>query len=177
MKLQATSVLQKGLPRKCLSVNFVNFSRIPFLKNLSGRLLLTLQVHKVDKKVSRYCKKNIKLMSTEGLLVNLSQLWKCFFTVRKLSNHHSEKLTKTSKVLQEKYLRWSFVLVKRFFLQFHWVLLMTLKLMILWNFISKLHIQSPVEKLRWSFFVIMINVLRRLVILARALHRGYLTRF
>ena len=115
MKLQATSLLQKGLPRKCLSVNFVNFSRIPFLKNLSRWLLLTLQVHKVDKKVSRYCKKNIKVMSTEALLVNLNQLWKWFCMVRKLSNHHSEKLTKASKILQEKYLRWSFVLVKCFF--------------------------------------------------------------
>ena len=39
------------------------------------------------------------------------------------------------------------------FLQFTVTLLIILKLMILWNFIWKLHIQSPVEQLRWSFFV------------------------
>ena len=39
------------------------------------------------------------------------------------------------------------------FLQFTVILLMILKLMILWNFIWKLHIQSPIEQLWWSFFV------------------------
>ena len=36
----------------------------------------------------------------------------------------------------------------------------------------KLHIQSPVEQLRLSFFVEIINVLKPLVIFAGELHRG-----
>ena len=38
------------------------------------RLLLTLQVHKVDKIVSRYCNKEIKVISIEAILVVLRQI-------------------------------------------------------------------------------------------------------
>ena len=47
---------------------------------------------------------------------------------------------------------------------------MILKFMILWNFIWKLHIQNPFEKLLWSFFVEMINVLKPLIIFAGEPH-------
>ena len=60
------------------------------------------------------------------------------------------------------------------FLRLSVILLM---LMVLWNFILKLHIQSPVEQLRLSFFVEIINVLKPLVIFAGELHRGCLTGF
>ena len=71
---QPATLLQKKPLHRRFPVNFVNFLRAPFLKNSSGRLLLTLQVHKVDENLSRYCNKNIKVMSIEALLVTLCQL-------------------------------------------------------------------------------------------------------
>ena len=61
------------------------------------------------------------------------------------------------------------------FLRFTLILLMTLKLMIIWNFILKLHILSSVEQLRWSFFAEIVNVLQPLVIFSGDLHRRCLT--
>ena len=46
---QSAALLRKRPPRRCFHVNFVNFLRTPFLKNSSGRVLLSLQVYKVDK--------------------------------------------------------------------------------------------------------------------------------
>ena len=72
---QPAALLQKRPPHRCFPVNFVDFVRTLFLKNSSGRLLLTLQVHKLlDKNVSRYCNKNIKVISIEALLAPLCQL-------------------------------------------------------------------------------------------------------
>ena len=45
-----------------------------------------------------------------------------------------------------------FCYTQTFFLRFVVILIMILKLMIWWNFILKLHIQSLVKHLRWSFF-------------------------
>ena len=73
---QPAALLQKRPPRRCFPVNFVDLLRTSFLKNSSGRLLLALQVHKLNKNVSRYCNKSIKVMSIEALLVPLCQLLK-----------------------------------------------------------------------------------------------------
>ena len=63
------------------------------------------------------------------------------------------------------------------FLRFTVILLTILKFVILLNFIFKLHIQSPVEHLRWSVFTELNNVLKSLVIFEEELLRGYLTGF
>ena len=72
--LQAAALLQKRPRRRCFPVNFVEFLRTPFLKNFSGRLLLTLQVNKVYKNVPRYCNKDMEVVSIEAILVTLCQL-------------------------------------------------------------------------------------------------------
>ena len=79
------------------------------------QLLLTLQVHKVDKIVSRYCNKDIKVISIEALLVTLYRLWKWFFTVRKDWKPPSRKTYHNLRNLQIKYLWRSFVIFKPFF--------------------------------------------------------------
>ena len=75
-KLQAWSLQLyfKRDPDTCFPVNFLKFLRAPFLKNSFERLFLTLQIHKVDKSGSRYCNKDIKMISAETLLVTLCQL-------------------------------------------------------------------------------------------------------
>ena len=80
------------------------------LKNSSGRLLLTLQVHKVDKNVSRYCNKDIKVISVEAVLVTLYQLWKWYCMVKKLWKPPSRK---NFRNLQGKYLWRRFVITIR----------------------------------------------------------------
>ena len=82
--LHTAALLQKRPRLRCIPVNVVKFLKTPFLKNSSRRLLLTLQVHKVDKSVSRYCNKDVKVISIEAILVTLCQLWKMFSMVRKL---------------------------------------------------------------------------------------------
>ena len=72
--LQPVALLQKRPRRRSFPVNFLEFLRTLFLRNSSGRLLLTLQVHKVDKNVSRYCNKDIKVISIEAILVALRQI-------------------------------------------------------------------------------------------------------
>ena len=126
-----------------------------FFKNSSGRLLPTLQVHKVDKNVSRYGNKDIEVIYAEATLMPLCELWKWFCMVKKLWKPPSSKAYQNLRNLQWKYLWQSFVITIRqtIFLQFSVILLMILKLVILWNFIWKLHIQRPVEQLRWSLFV------------------------
>ena len=127
----------------------------PFLKNSSERLLLTVQVHKVDKNVSRHCNKYIKVISIEAILVTLCQPWKWFAWWKIFEKHHPEKTYQNFRNLQRKCLWRSFVITigETFFLRFTVILIMILKLMILWNFIWKLLIQSPVKQLRWSLFV------------------------
>ena len=51
----------------------------------------TLQVHKVDKNVSRYYNKDIKVIPVEPILVTLCQLWKWFSMLRKLWKPTSRK--------------------------------------------------------------------------------------
>ena len=157
MKSQ-TSSLQLCCKRDPGADVFLRNLRISFLKNSSERLLLTHRVHNLDKNVSRYFNKDIKVISTEVILVTLCQLWKWFCMVRKLWKPSSRKTYQNLRKLQGKYLKRSFVIVKPFFIQ-------------------KLHIQSSVDQLRWSFFVEIVNVLKPLVIFAGELHRGYLTRF
>ena len=89
--------------------------RTTFLENSSWRLLLTLQLHKWDKNVSRYCNKYIKVISIEALLVTLCQLWKWFCTVRKVWQPPSGKTYQNHRNLQGMYLWQSFVIVKPFF--------------------------------------------------------------
>ena len=85
-----------------------------------------------------------------------------------------EKTLKTT--IQKKFARKvsvvEFRYIQAIFLRLPVILLMILELMILWNYISKLYIQSQFEQLRWNFFVEMINVLKPLVIF-----RGCLTGF
>ena len=44
--MKPSTFLKKRLWHTCFPVNFVNFSRTPFLQNLSVRLLLELEIHK-----------------------------------------------------------------------------------------------------------------------------------
>ena len=150
MKLPA--LLQKRPRRRCFPVNVVKFLRTPFLKNSSGQLLLTLQVHKVDKNMSRNCNKDIKVKSTEAILVTLYRLQKWFCMVRKLWKLPFRTLIKISEISRKVTVA-EFRYSQTIFLQFVVTLLMILKLMIFWNFMWKLHMQSPFEQLRWSFFV------------------------
>ena len=69
-----------------------------------------------------------------------------------------KNFSKSPKSVVE-YLWWSFVIVEPFKIRLTVILLTILKLMILWNFNLKLHIQSPVEHLRWSFFADIVNML------------------
>ena len=124
----------------------------------------TLQVHKVDKNVSRYYNKDIKVIPVEPILVTLCQLWKWFSMLRKLWKPTSRKTYQNLRYLQGKYLWWSFLIVKPYLLiiiiflfwRFTITLLMTLKLIILWNFILKLYLRSwflslPfVDRLSWT---------------------------
>ena len=72
--LQPATLSQKRPWNRCFPVNALKFLRTLFLKKSSGRLLLTLQVHKVDKNVSGYCNKDIKVISIQAILVNLCHL-------------------------------------------------------------------------------------------------------
>ena len=70
--LQPAALLQKKPQHTYFSVNFVEF--FTFLLNSSGLLLQTLHVHKVETNGSRYCNKNIKVISTDAILVTLCYL-------------------------------------------------------------------------------------------------------
>ena len=103
--------------------------------------------------MSRYCNKDIKVISTKAILVTLCQLWKWFRMVRKLWKPPSRKTYQNLRKLQGKYLKRIFVIVKPFFVWFAVILLMIQKLMILWRFIWKLHVQSFIVQLQWIFFL------------------------
>ena len=81
-------------------------------EEFSRRLLLTLQVHEVGKNVSSYCKRDIKMITIEAILVNLCQLWKWFCLLRKL---WKPPFRKNLRNVQGKYLCRTFVTVKPFF--------------------------------------------------------------
>ena len=54
------------------SCKFCGIFKIIFSLESSRRLLLIVQVNKVDKNVSRYCNKDIKVISIEAILVSLT---------------------------------------------------------------------------------------------------------
>ena len=90
----------------------MEFLRTRFLKNSPGLLLVTLQVLKVDRNVSRYWNNDIKVMSIKAILVILCQLWKWFCLLKKnFENQHPEKLIKISEICEENMWQ-SFVIVK-----------------------------------------------------------------
>ena len=66
--LSPAILLKKRLQQKCFSVNFVKFSRTPFLKNSSRRLLLFV-IHLI---VS-FCKKVLYICSNLLLLEKLTK--------------------------------------------------------------------------------------------------------
>ena len=155
MKLQASSLqfYCKRYPRRWrFSVNFVKFLRTPFSKNFFARLLLTLQVHKVDKNMSRYFNKDIKVISIEAVLLTLMSTLKMVLHNEKTSKTTIQKNLPKSKKFARKVSVAEIRYSQTIFLWLTVILLMILMLMVLWNFILKLHIHSPVEQLRWSFF-------------------------
>ena len=72
--LHSKRIVRKETPVKVKRHLSAEFLRTPFLQNSSRRLFLTLQVHKSDKNVPRYCNKDIKVISFEAILVTLCQL-------------------------------------------------------------------------------------------------------
>ena len=112
-----------------------------FLYNSSERLLLTIQVHKIHKSVSRYCNKDIKLIEIEAILgsITVCQFWKWFCMLRKLWKRPSRNLSTSQKFWRAISVGELFYSETMFF-PFTVILYITLKLIILWNFILKLQI-------------------------------------
>ena len=90
-------------------LNFFIFTTLP------GDYFWLFKYIKVDKNVSRYCNKDIKVISVQAIFVTLCQLWKWFSMLRKLCKPSSRKSYQNLRKLQGKYLRRSFVIVKSFF--------------------------------------------------------------
>ena len=86
MRLQASDLHLYCKREHCakFSCEFCGVFDNTFFTELFWRLIQTIQVHKVDKNVSRYWKKDIKLISIEPILVTFCQIWKWFCMVRKL---------------------------------------------------------------------------------------------
>ena len=72
--LYLMKLFQKRPWRSSFPMNSVKSLRTSFLKNSSRKLLLTPQAHKVDKNVSRYCNKDIKVISIHAIFVTLCQI-------------------------------------------------------------------------------------------------------
>ena len=125
--LQPAAILRKRPRSRCFPVNFVWFLRTSFLQNSSGRLLLTLEVHKVDKNIFKDFNRYIKVILIEAIFVILCQLWKWFCM---FENNHSERLTKPQKFARKKY-EAEFYYNQTIFLRLAVFVLMILKLMIL----------------------------------------------
>ena len=87
-----------------------DFFKKPFLAEFFRRLILTLQVHKVDKSVSRYCNKDINW----GHINDFMSILKIFFHVEKFWKSSSRKSYQNFRYLQEKYLWWSFFKIRYF---------------------------------------------------------------
>ena len=68
--------------------------------------------------MSKYCNKDIKVISVPAIFVTLCQLWKWFCMLRKLWKPPSRKSYENLRNLQGKYLWQSFDIVKPFFLRF-----------------------------------------------------------
>ena len=62
MELQACSFIAKETPSQMFSCEFGGIFRTPVLKKSSRRLLLALQILKVDKNASKYCNGDIKVI-------------------------------------------------------------------------------------------------------------------
>ena len=69
----------------------------------------------VDKNVSRYCNKDIKVLSVQARFATLCQFWKWFYMLRKLWKPLFKKTCQNLKNLQGKCLWRSFPIVKPFF--------------------------------------------------------------
>ena len=102
-------------------------------KRLQQRSYLLFQ-GQAYKNISRYYDKDFKITSLSQYWWFYCEIWKCFCLLRLILGTTNPNNSKSRK-FWEKYLRWSFVIVKPLSLSFPVILLMFLKLMILLNFI------------------------------------------
>ena len=117
--LQPASSLQMRPQRRCFPVNLWNFEEHLSYRTLPGDYFWLFKYIKVDKNVSRYCNKDIKVLSIQAIFMWLYVNFENGFTCWENLKPTSRKTYQNLRNLKGKYLWWSFVIVKPFFCSSH----------------------------------------------------------